>query len=113
MAESLDARAERLGRLAFDSYADSVGGISAQGLPIPPWESLPQHIRAAWVYAALAVANAERAPAAAAPPKPAPGPRTCNRHKDCDAADAEVRAKGRLLYADHCHDDTCEDCFGS
>lgn len=46
--------------------------------------------------------------------------RTCNRHDDCDAADAEVRAEGRkdrygmtLTRADHCNDDCCEDCFGS
>jgi hypothetical protein len=39
------------------------------------------------------------------------GPRTCNRHDDCDAADAKARERGR--YADHCHDDCCEDCFGS
>ena len=37
--------------------------------------------------------------------------RTCNRHDDCDAANAAAKAKGR--YADHCHDDDCEDCFGS
>jgi hypothetical protein len=52
---------------------------------------------------------------------------SCNRHGDCAAADA--KAKERYLedqklpwrerndalrpYADHCHDDCCEDCFGS
>lgn len=38
--------------------------------------------------------------------------RTCNRHPDCDAADAKARANGRYSFADHCHDDCCEDCFG-
>lgn len=38
--------------------------------------------------------------------------RSCNRHRDCDAADAQVAARGRHLWADHCHDDCCEDCFG-
>lgn len=33
--------------------------------------------------------------------------RTCNRHLDCDAAEAKFRD------VDHCHDETCEDCFGS
>lgn len=41
------------------------------------------------------------------PPKP-----SCNRHDDCDAADAKAQAAGRL-GAEHCHDDCCEDCFGA
>jgi hypothetical protein len=54
-------------------------------------------------------------------PGPVPAPalvkgarRTCNRHRDCDAADAKVRAStnGERDWADHCHDDCCEDCFG-
>lgn len=51
--------------------------------------------------------------------------RSCNRHDDCDAADAIYKARhdeekakplGQRLsippYADHCHDSCCEDCFG-
>lgn len=45
-------------------------------------------------------------------PSTPPPPRTCNRHDDCDAADAAGKAAGRF-DADHCHDETCEDCFGS
>lgn len=41
-----------------------------------------------------------------------PPPRTCNRHNDCDAADAKARAAGKH-FASHCHDECCEDCFGS
>jgi hypothetical protein len=41
-----------------------------------------------------------------------PTPRECNRHKDCDAADAKAKEKGRL-GAEHCHDECCDDCFGS
>jgi len=37
--------------------------------------------------------------------------RSCNRHNDCDKADADVKAKGGFA-ASHCHDDECEDCFG-
>lgn len=37
--------------------------------------------------------------------------RTCNLHTDCDRADDAASAKGRL-WADHCNDDCCEDCFG-
>jgi hypothetical protein len=41
-----------------------------------------------------------------------PEPRKCNCHEDCDAADAKAKAMGHL-GADHCHDDCCEDCFGT
>lgn len=37
--------------------------------------------------------------------------RSCNRHEDCDAADAKER--GRYGVAEHCHDDCCEECFGN
>lgn len=37
--------------------------------------------------------------------------RSCNRHFDCDEADRKAKAKG-YLFADHCYDDCCEDCFG-
>lgn len=37
--------------------------------------------------------------------------RTCNRHVNCDKADADAKQAGRS--ADHCRDDCCEDCFGS
>jgi hypothetical protein len=42
----------------------------------------------------------------------APTIRTCNLHTDCDAADAKMPAH-ISKYAAHCHDDCCEDCFGS
>lgn len=38
--------------------------------------------------------------------------RTCNLHDDCNAADEKAKARGRM-WASHCHDDCCEDCFGS
>jgi hypothetical protein len=41
-----------------------------------------------------------------------PRPRSCNRHDDCDAADAAATLKGRQT-PDHCHTDDCEDCFGT
>jgi hypothetical protein len=41
-----------------------------------------------------------------------PKPRECNRHDDCDAADVKAREAGGL-NAEHCHDECCEDCFGS
>jgi hypothetical protein len=48
-----------------------------------------------------------------------PPVRTCNRHPDCDAAEAKAKAKGMperygpgSIRVDHCHDEGCEDCFG-
>lgn len=38
--------------------------------------------------------------------------RSCNLHDDCGAADRVARANG-YWWAEHCHDDFCEDCFGS
>lgn len=51
--------------------------------------------------------------------------RSCNRHGDCDAADARAKANHEanlskprqertitFPYSEHCHDDDCEDCFG-
>jgi len=51
-----------------------------------------------------------------------PKKRTCNRHDDCDAVDAKAKAKydaatprekiNLPLRAEHCDDETCEDCHG-
>lgn len=54
-------------------------------------------------------------------------PRTCNRHIDCDAADARalkvytanttlprpLQRANMMKFADHCYDSDCEDCFGT
>jgi len=45
------------------------------------------------------------------PPPPKYAPNTCNRHDDCAAADEKAQAKG-CLFAVHCRDEDCEDCFG-
>lgn len=39
---------------------------------------------------------------------------SCNRHGDCEKAEAAFKEKnGRLPNLNfHCHDDECEDCFG-
>lgn len=41
-------------------------------------------------------------------------PRSCNRHTDCDDAEAreEKRTNAPILAGFHCHDDECPDCFG-
>lgn len=40
--------------------------------------------------------------------------RSCNRHTDCDRAEREIRESGRQVGVGfHCHDECCEDCFGS
>jgi NTP pyrophosphatase (non-canonical NTP hydrolase) len=45
--------------------------------------------------------------------------RTCNFHKDCDAAEAKAKEEGKpekygsgSARLEHCSDETCEDCFG-
>ena len=41
----------------------------------------------------------------------------CNRHDDCNAADAKYREKNPgakyIPLNFHCHDDECEECFGN
>lgn len=44
---------------------------------------------------------------------------SCNRHSDCVAADAAIRAENKrnefgmyITRASHCYDDCCEECFG-
>lgn len=54
----------------------------------------------------------ERAAAGGEPPPPMEVVRSCNRHDDCDRADRENLAR-RGVPAEHCNDETCEDCFGS
>jgi hypothetical protein len=44
--------------------------------------------------------------------EPLPERRSCNRHDDCDAANVEARERG-YNWATHCHDECCQDCFGS
>ena len=44
--------------------------------------------------------------------------RSCNRHDNCDRAEDEVMARRGITRTEihssfHCHDDECEDCFGS
>lgn len=42
-----------------------------------------------------------------------PFARSCNRHEDCVAAKAAAVAAGKNPYVICCHDEDCEDCFGS
>jgi hypothetical protein len=77
----------------------------------PGNEALPQ----ALLDTVAALASLKAAVVNPASPVQKPTPQrsrsTCNRHYDCDGADAEARARhGRA--ADHCHDECCEDCFG-
>lgn len=46
-------------------------------------------------------------------PPPAAAQRSCNRHSDCGAADAEAKKRGQVFGAEHCHDECCEECFGN
>jgi hypothetical protein len=53
-------------------------------------------------------------PSPVADPKPKRG---CNRHDDCDKADADWRKRhpGEQYPPTtfHCHDECCEECFGN
>jgi hypothetical protein len=49
-----------LGRLAYDTYVQSVGGVAFNGDKLPPFEGLSVKISVAWVAAARAVACAVR-----------------------------------------------------
>lgn len=40
-----------------------------------------------------------------------PRKRSCNRHYDCDAAEAEARTCG--VRVGHCYDEGCDECFGN
>ncbi len=37
---------------------------------------------------------------------------SCNRHKDCNAANAKRPDLAPYYTNYHCYDDDCEDCFG-
>ena len=39
-------------------------------------------------------------------------PTSCNLHSDCAAANKKARLAGKH-FANHCHDDCCEECFGN
>jgi hypothetical protein len=44
-----------LGRIAYEAYVASCGGVSVRGEPLPSWEDQAPAIRAHWEAAALAV----------------------------------------------------------
>jgi hypothetical protein len=73
---------------------------------------MKQPIDAALATARKLVGTSERPQTNATP---TPSKRSCNRHHDCDAAEAEVLAKNpgkTISFSFHCHDEDCEDCFG-
>ena len=43
------------GKVAFEAYGRSVGGVTHDGRPIPAWQDLTPAIRQAWEDAAQAV----------------------------------------------------------
>lgn len=45
-------------RLAYDAYADSTGGLTFDGRPMPSFGDLPPHVVTAWQAAALAILDA-------------------------------------------------------
>jgi hypothetical protein len=47
-----------LGRVAFDAYGETTGGLTHDGRPIPQWEDLGEAVQQAWIAAATAVIRA-------------------------------------------------------
>lgn len=55
--DALDCARARLtvtGREAFETYNHAVGGVTWNGLPIPGWDDVTEHVRDGWRVAALA-----------------------------------------------------------
>lgn len=44
-----------MGKIAFDAYNESRGGVNFQGQKTPSWEELPEGIRKGWEVAATAI----------------------------------------------------------
>lgn len=57
----MDSRNEQdMGRLAYETYKQSVGGKAVNGDDLPAFENLPLKINVAWIAAARAVATEVR-----------------------------------------------------
>jgi len=46
-----------IGRIAFEAYAESVGGKTYDGKDIPKWESVGKTVQDGWRHAAVAVSQ--------------------------------------------------------
>ena len=46
---------QMLGKVAFDAYSASKGGVTYDNKPIPPWESVGPDVQRGWIVAARAV----------------------------------------------------------
>ncbi len=46
---------DNVGRKAFETYNHCVGGVTWNGLPIPGWDAVTDHVRDGWRMAALSV----------------------------------------------------------
>lgn len=44
-----------IGRRAFETYNHCVGGVTWNGLPIPGWDAVTEHVRDGWRMAGLSV----------------------------------------------------------
>lgn len=52
---------EVFGRIAFNAYNQSKGGLTYDGKKIPPWKDLPPDVQLAWTASAKAVMQAMEA----------------------------------------------------
>lgn len=58
MMDSCDEK--EMGKLAYEAYVESVGGVAFNGDKLPAFEDVPLKINVAWIAAARAVASAVR-----------------------------------------------------
>lgn len=53
------------GRIGYDAYGASTGGLNHLGKPMPAWGELPKRIRVAWADAATAIRATDPTPTVA------------------------------------------------
>ena len=59
MTEPLTPDSNECAKAAYAAYAQSTGGKTFDGRPMPAWADLPDQIKSAWQAGAAAAANAE------------------------------------------------------
>jgi hypothetical protein len=105
--EGVETQLETAQRIVREHYAALEAAFKAQGAL--PWRDVRLLLDVARILAAPRSGDGVETKAPTEQPSKV---RTCNRHDDCDAANAKAMAAGRSTIGIHCHDDDCEDCFG-
>jgi hypothetical protein len=93
---------------------DSTHATVGSGLDL----NIDYHCSTCWREAQATIKRLNESKVVMLPPRerePLTFPKSCNRHGDCDEADAifEKRNGRKPGYGFHCHNDECDECFGS